>query len=235
MTEINGGALPAPVVTIDGTSGCGKGTLAHALAKHLGWHYLDSGALYRIAAWAALHQGILASEPEAVVAMVRALRIRFAFTAEDETAYRVFCNDLDVTEAIRSEACSQMASKVSAIPAVRAALLQQQLDFRALPGLVTDGRDMGTVVFPDAAVKFFLSASLDERAQRRYKQLKEKDNSVSLQRVREELYKRDARDAGRDTAPLVPASDAHVVDTSSMDIDAVFSWALNLVQNQLAT
>lgn len=235
MTEINGGAKPAPVVTIDGTSGCGKGTLAHALAKHLGWHYLDSGALYRIAAWAALHQGILASEPEAVVAMVRALRIRFAFTAEDETAYRVFCNDLDVTEAIRTEACSQMASKVSAIPDVRAALLQQQIDFRELPGLVTDGRDMGTVVFPDAAVKFFLSASLDERAQRRYKQLKEKDNSVSLQRVREELYKRDARDTGRDTAPLVPASDAHVVDTSAMDIDAVFSWALNLVQNQLAT
>lgn len=211
-----------PVITIDGTSGCGKGTLAQALARHLGWHYLDSGALYRIVAWAVLNQGLSPADEHAIAALVAGLPIRFSFSKEDETVFRVFCNETEVTEAIRTQNCANMASQVSAIPAVRKALFQKQLDFRQLPGLVTDGRDMGTVVFPDASLKIFLTASLEERANRRYRQLKGMGKGVSLPRVREELAERDTRDMQRSAAPLVPAEDAWILDTSLMNAEEVF-------------
>ncbi len=215
------------VITIDGTSGCGKGTLAHRLAHKLGWHYLDSGALYRIAAWACLQKNIKPLDDARTYDFVEGLSIEFKHGDGDADAFRAYCEGEDVTSAIRAVDCSRMASKVSALPAVRKALLQQQLAFRQQPGLVTDGRDMGTVVFPDADVKLYLTASADVRAQRRCQQLQAKGQEADFDHIKQELIERDQRDMSRTESPLKPAEDAVVIDTSELSIQQVFNLTLD--------
>ncbi|WP_341669318.1 (d)CMP kinase [Alcaligenes sp. SDU_A2] len=210
-----------PVITIDGPTASGKGTIAHLVAERLGWHTLDSGALYRLTALACLRQGLdteLESEVERVAA---GLDIRFQHPA-------VFLAGQDVSEAIRQEQVGNLASQVAAMPGVRAALLQRQRDFRIAPGLVGDGRDMGTVVFPDAPLKIFLLADAQVRAERRCKQLSEKGISANLASLLADLRARDARDKNRTHAPLVPAQDAHIVDSSKLSIDETVNIVLDL-------
>lgn len=214
-----------PVITIDGTSGCGKGTLAHRLAHKLGWHYLDSGALYRIAAWACLQKNIEPADNSSTHDFVKGLNIEFKHSGGGAESFRAYCEGVDVTDAIRVVDCSRMASKVSALPAVRAALLQQQLAFRQLPGLVTDGRDMGTVVFPDADVKLYLTANADVRARRRCDQLLSKGQSVDFNHIKQELIDRDERDMSRTESPLKPADDAVVIDTSELSVQQVYDFS----------
>lgn len=208
-----------PVLTIDGPSGSGKGTIAQIIAREFGWHYLDSGAIYRVLAQAALkHQLDLADEP-ALTSLAEGLDVRFTF---DNDELKVLLEDEDVSLLIRSEQAGNAASKVAAIPAVRSALLQRQRDFRKMPGLVTDGRDMGTVVFPDATYKVFLTASAEERAQRRHKQLKQKGIESNLSDLIAEISERDRRDSEREVAPLRPAEGALILDSTELGIDAVF-------------
>ncbi len=221
----------APVIAIDGPSGVGKGTLCQALAQHLGWHLLDSGSLYRLTALAAQKHDVPLDDETRLAALAASLDVRFETLPDQET--QVLLEGEDVTAAIRSEACGNAASRVAALPAVRAALLQRQRDFRRPPGLVADGRDMGTVVFPDAPVKIFLTASPTARAIRRYNQLREKGISVSLAALAKEIAERDARDAGRAIAPLRPASDAHVLDTTELSIAAVRRQALMILAEYL--
>lgn len=209
-----------PVITIDGPSGVGKGTLSQRLAAQLGWQWFDSGALYRIVAWACMHYQVDITEADEIVYKINELKIKFTPASVDHSM-QVVVDGHDVTEAIRAEATGQMASKVSSIPAVREALMTTQRQFRRAPGLVTDGRDMGTVVFPDADLKIFLTASSDVRAERRYKQLQQKGLDVSLRQICQDLAERDARDAQRAVAPTKPADDAIIIDTSDLDIDAV--------------
>ena len=214
-----------PVICIDGPTASGKGTLASQLAQQLGYHYLDSGALYRVTALAALRAG-LALEPAheaAIAALAQALPVRF----EGE---RVLLAGEDISDAIRTEEAGMNASRVSALPSVRTALLALQRGFQALPGLVADGRDMGTVVFPDAPLKIFLTASAETRAERRYKQLKGKGNDVSLPALLEDIRARDERDAGRAIAPLVPAPDAEILDTTQLGIDDVTNRVRQLIR-----
>ena len=208
--------MAVPVVAIDGPSGSGKGTLAHNVADALGWHLLDSGALYRIAAFVADRDGIALEAEDALAAVLDTVRIEFR---GDE----VWVDGVECSQTIRTEDIGVKASKIAALPAVRHAMLGMQQRFRRAPGLVADGRDMGTVVFPDAEVKFFLDASVEARAERRYKQLKNKGLSVSLRDLLVQLKDRDARDRGRTIAPLVPAPDAHVIDSTDMSIDVVFT------------
>ena len=209
----------APVIAVDGPSGSGKGTLARALAEELGWHLLDSGALYRIVGAMSVHRHIDFADEAAVAELAGALEIRFA-------GDQVWVEGMDLSDEIRTEDAGVNASKVARLPAVRAAVLDLQRSFRVSPGLVADGRDMGTVVFTDAALKIFLDASAEERAQRRYKQLKNKGLSVSLRGLLAQIQDRDARDRGRAVAPLKPADDAIVVDSTSMSIDAVLELVL---------
>jgi cytidylate kinase len=220
-----------PVIAVDGPSGVGKGTLCQALAQHLGWHLLDSGSLYRLTALAAQKHGVPLDDEARLALLAARLDVRFETLPDRET--QVLLEGGNVTAAIRSEACGNAASQVAALPAVRAALLQRQRDFRQPPGLVADGRDMGTVVFPDAPVKLFLTASSTERAIRRYKQLREKGTSVSLAALAKEIAERDARDAGRAVAPLRPAPDARVVDTTELSIVAVRQQALTILADYL--
>jgi cytidylate kinase len=220
-----------PVIAVDGPSGVGKGTLCQALAQHLGWHLLDSGSLYRLTALAAQKHGIPLDDETRIAALATRLEVRFETFPGRET--QVLLEGEDVSAAIRSEACGNAASRVAALPAVRTALLQRQRDFRQSPGLVADGRDMGTVVFPDAPVKIFLTASPTARAIRRYNQLREKGISVSLAALAKEIAERDARDAGRAIAPLRPASDAHVLDTTELSIAAVRQQALMILAEHL--
>ncbi len=222
---------PIPVIAVDGPSGVGKGTLCRALALTLGWHLLDSGSLYRVTALAAQQRAIPLDDERRVAELAARLGVRFATSAQRDIA--IFLDDVEVTDAIRSEACGNAASQVATLLAVRAALLQRQRDFRQPPGLVADGRDMGTVVFPDALVKLFLTASPEERAQRRYKQLREKHINVSLAALVQEIAARDERDANRQVAPLRPAADAHVLDTTRLGIAAVRALALAIVTGQL--
>lgn len=220
-----------PVIAIDGPAGSGKGTISQRLALALGWHLLDSGALYRLTGLALLRAGGEATDPAQAAAVARAMAIDFQpHPAGGST--RILLDGEDVSDAIRTEAASAMASRMGAIPAVRAALLERQRALREPPGLVADGRDMGTVVFPDAPLKVFLTASVEERARRRHKQLKDKGESVNVAHLLRELELRDTRDRERAVAPLVPASDAVVVDTTGMDIDAVMAALLALVQQR---
>ena len=207
-----------PVLTIDGPSGSGKGTVAQRLARELGWHYLDSGAIYRVFAQAALKRQLALTDMAALTALAEQLDLRFDFVDETLT---VWLDGEDVSVLIRSEQAGNAASKVAAIPAVRAALLQRQRDFKQLPGLVTDGRDMGTVVFPEARFKVFLTASAEERAKRRYKQLKQKGIESKLSDLIADISERDKRDKERDVAPLKAADNALLIDSTALDIAAV--------------
>ena len=216
-----------PVLTIDGPSGSGKGTLAQRMAAELGWHYLDSGALYRVLAQAALQAEIDLADESALAELAATLPVTFDVEADKLT---VLLNDQDVSLLIRSEQAGNAASKVAAIPAVRSAFLQRQRDFRQLPGLVTDGRDMGTVVFPDAPFKVYLTASAEVRASRRYKQLKEKGIDSNLPDLIKEITERDERDQQRDVAPLKSAADAIILDSTALGIDAVFQRVSELVR-----
>lgn len=208
-----------PVIAIDGPAGSGKGTIAHGVAKALGFHYLDSGSLYRLVALKALKAGIpLDDGPRLAQA---AARMATAFAGE-----RVELDGVDVTTAIRGPAVSAAASQVAVHPEVRRTLLARQRSFRRPPGLVADGRDMGTVVFPDASLKVYVTASAEERAKRRYKQLIEKGNPVTLAGLLRDIRERDTRDSARAAAPLRVAADAIVLDTTDMSIDASIAFVL---------
>ena len=214
-----------PVICVDGPTASGKGTLAALTAHRLGYHYLDSGALYRLSAFAALRAGLSLDDGEAVARIARSLPVRFKgdriFLATEEA-------EEDVSEAIRTEAAGMAASRVSAHPQVRNALLDLQRSFRQLPGLVADGRDMGTVVFPDAALKIYLTASALHRAERRHKQLISKGNTTTIAAIQQDLEARDQRDMSRKAAPLKPAEDAKLLDNSDLTIeqslDQVIDW-----------
>ena len=210
----------APVITIDGPSGSGKGTVAGILAKRLGWNLLDSGALYRLLAFAAGNHGVALDNEALLEKLAAHLDVQFIGATDGKPA-RIILEGDDVTHAIRSEAVAAGASKVAALPAVRDALLQRQRAFQELPGLVADGRDMGTVVFPDAPLKVFLTASAEERARRRYLQLKAKGDDVSLSGLLDEIRARDERDTQRAIAPLKPAADAIQLDSTELSIDQV--------------
>ena len=220
----------APVITVDGPSGAGKGTISHMLADTLGWHFLDSGALYRVTGQACLIEGVSWDDHPAVAEVARHLEVSFSAAPSGEilVAYR----GRDVSRAIRTEEGGRGASTVAAIPAVRQALLARQREFRRPPGLVADGRDMGTVVFPDADLKFYLTASAEERARRRYKQLIAKGESVSLPRLLEDIRERDARDSSREVSPLVPAEDAIVIDSGNLSIPDVFAQVMLKVKEK---
>lgn len=209
----------APVVAVDGPSGSGKGTVSQWLATTLGWHLLDSGALYRLVALAMQKQGIAIDDIDALAAA--ALNLDVAFDAHSGDGVQVVMDGHDVSRALRTEACARDASRVAALPAVREALLQRQQMFRQPPGLVADGRDMGTVVFPDAERKIFLTASAECRARRRHKQLNQKGISARLTDLLEEIRARDTRDQNRAVSPLKPAPDAFVLDTTEMNIGEV--------------
>lgn len=221
----------APVITVDGPSGVGKGTLCQWLALRLGWRLLDSGALYRLTALAALRRDLPLQDETGVAAVAAELDVEFAPDAEG--AVQVTLDGVEIGDVLRSETTGNAASQVAALPAVRAALLQRQRNFRQAPGLIADGRDMGTVVFPDADLKLFLTASADERADRRYKQLIEKGMDANLDLLVKEIAERDARDAQRTVAPLKPAADAEMLDTTQLDIAQVCAWALARVNQRL--
>jgi len=208
-----------PVLTIDGPSGSGKGTIAQLMAKKLGWHYLDSGAIYRVLAQAAIKHDIDLADEAKLAKMAQNLDLVFSL---ENDQLKVLLEGDDVSTLIRSEQAGNAASKVASLPLVRDALLQRQRDFCQLPGLVTDGRDMGTVVFKHAKYKVFLTASAEVRAERRYKQLKEKGIDSNLSSLIAEISERDIRDSQRQVAPLRPADDALQLDSTSMGIDAVF-------------
>ena len=218
-----------PVLTIDGPSGSGKGTISRKVADALGWHMLDSGALYRAVGFAAGMEGLDLSDADAVTRCAETTKISFR-DPRDGSETRVIVNGLDATDELRTETCGAAASAIAAIASVRAALLDKQRSFRKGPGLVADGRDMGTVIFPDAAYKVFLTASAEERAKRRYKQLKEKGLGVTLAALLREIQVRDVRDAARLVAPLKPAPDAVLIDSTGMSIDSVVAVVLDLVR-----
>jgi cytidylate kinase len=220
-----------PVLTIDGPSGSGKGTISRAVAERLGWHYLDSGALYRAVGLAAAWEVVDLSDPEAVAQCARRTEIRFETQGSGEP--HVIVNGKDATRQLRTETAGAAASAIAAHPPVRAALVDLQKGFRRAPGLVADGRDMGTVIFPDAPYKVFLTASAEERAQRRYKQLKEKGVSVNLAGLLHEIAARDERDAGRAVAPLKPAEDAVIVDSTGTPITEVIERVLSVLPEKL--
>jgi len=217
--------MQAPVLAIDGPSGSGKGTVCRLIARRVGWHLLDSGALYRLVSLAGTLAGLEGDDTAGHARIAGEMDVHFGSDEHDQE--RIQLAGRDVTAAVRSEATGAGASQVAVWPEVRSALLQRQRDFATAPGLVADGRDMGTVVFTNAALKIFLTASAEERAFRRYKQLKEKDSGVSLAALSVEIAERDRRDSTRSVAPLVPAADAIVLDSTAMS-------ALEVVDEVLA-
>ena len=218
-----------PVLAIDGPSGSGKGTISRAVADALGWHLLDSGALYRAIGFAAGEEGIDLSDADAVTRCAETTKISFR-DPKDGHETRVIVNGHDATDELRTETAGAAASAIAAIPSVRSALFDKQRSFRRPPGLVADGRDMGTVIFPDAPFKVFLTASAEERAKRRYKQLKEKGLNVTLSSLLREIEARDERDANRKVAPLKPALGALIVDTTGMPVADVVQKVLAVVR-----
>jgi len=215
-----------PVLTIDGPSGSGKGTISRRIASQLGWHLLDSGALYRLVALAGERAGLAPGDEAGHAALAGSLQVRFGQDANGAERVVLGNDGVDVTSAIRSEEAGQGASRVAAWPAVRQALLGRQRAFARAPGLVADGRDMGTVVFPAAALKIFLTASAEERALRRYNQLKDKGSGANLAALSLEIAERDRRDSTRSVSPLVPAAEAIVVDSTHLGIEAVVDCVL---------
>ena len=212
--------LNIPVITIDGPTASGKGTVAHKVADHLGFHLLDSGALYRLTALSAIRRGTDMRDEHALAKVAEHLPVRF-------NGGHIYLGTEEVSNAIRVEEVGNTASKIAALPAVRQALYGLQLSFRETPGLVADGRDMGTVIFPGAKLKVFLTASVEARAQRRYKQLIDKGFSANMDDLLADLQSRDARDTQRAVAPLVPAEGAHLLDTSHMTVDEAVAQVLN--------
>jgi len=220
----------APVITIDGPSGAGKGTLCKAMAEALQWHLLDSGAIYRVLALAALHHQVDIEYEEGLVPIAAHLDVRFI---SQNGEMQVILEGEEVTSEIRTQEVSNTASRVAAFPRVREALLRRQRAFREAPGLIADGRDMGTVVFPDAPVKIFLDASPEVRAERRMLQLQDKGFNVNFDRLLAEIKERDDRDRNRAIAPLVPAEDALVLDSTQMSIEQVIDKALDYARKTL--
>ncbi|WDE09627.1 (d)CMP kinase [Thalassomonas haliotis] len=219
-----------PVITVDGPSGAGKGTVAKIIADQLGWHLLDSGAIYRVLAVAIQHHNVSVEEEEPLIPMAAHLDVQFEVTGEE---VKIILEGENVTHSIRTEEIGELASKVAAFPRVREALLRRQRAFKTSPGLVADGRDMGTVVFPDAPVKVFLTASAEERAERRFKQLKEKGFDVKIGRLLDDIRQRDERDRTRPVAPLVPAEGALIVDSTSLSIQEVVNKILSFTNEKL--
>jgi cytidylate kinase len=218
----------APVIAVDGPSGTGKGTLCVYLAHWLGWHLLESGALYRVLAYSAMARDMSLDDEAGLAALAADLEVCFV---QGRGAIRVMLHECeDISDQIRTEECGNAASKTAALQGVREALQARQRGFRQAPGLIADGRDMGTVVFPDAQLKVFLTASPEERAKRRYKQLKEQGISVNLARLSVEISERDARDTGRTLSPLLPAADAIVIDSTDLDAGAVCGRVSELVR-----
>ena len=218
--------MDIPVLTIDGPSGAGKGTVSRLLAKQLGWHYLDSGAIYRALALVLTEKDIEHGSISDIVEAALAMHLSF----ECDKEFTVLLNGQNITDLLGLESTGNSASKIAVIPEIRAALLKKQHDFKQAPGLVADGRDMGTVVFPDAKYKVFLTASASERAERRYKQLKLKGIDANLSTITTDIQERDQRDSERQFAPLVPAADAVYIDSSTMSIQAVIAEVLSLVR-----
>lgn len=221
--------ISAPVViTIDGPSGSGKGTLCQMLARHLKYHLLDSGALYRLVALAVIKKGLDLVDEQAVSKVAASLDV--VFSLEDGELPQILLEGVDVTEAIRQERISMAASQIAAYPDVRVALLERQRAFAVAPGLIADGRDMGTTVFPDAQVKLYLTASAEARAERRYKQLCGKGESVEMSELINDIRARDERDSNRSISPLRPARDAVIIDSTAMSIDDVFAKMLAAIK-----
>jgi len=215
-----------PIVTIDGPSSSGKGTISRIVAARVGWNLLDSGALYRLVALGGALRNVDRDDVEEHVAVARSMKVQFGWVGAGEE--HVLLDGQDVTRKIRTEEAGAGASRVAAWPAVRAALTDRQRAFAEAPGLVADGRDMGTVIFPGARLKVFLTASPDERAQRRHKQLIEKGSAASLAALSREIAERDLRDSTRQVAPLKPAPDAQLLDSTGLSIDAVVERVLSL-------
>jgi CMP/dCMP kinase len=220
-----------PVITIDGPSGSGKGTIARLVAHSLKWHYLESGALYRVLAFVSVRSNIPMDEMDKLVALAKELPVTF----ECNDFNKIYWSTQNITDEIHTEHCGNLASKIAAIPEVRAALLSRQRFFCSMPGLVTDGRDMGTVVFPEAELKFFIVADRGERAKRRYRQLKQKGINVSLESVLNELTERDFRDEHRVASPLKAAQDAILIDSTELNIGQTFEQIMIWVRKAFKT